>query len=87
MFHVFGAVAEFERDLILERTMAGLEAAKARGRYGGRPRALNEGKAKLARRLKDEGEHSVEDICEMLGVGRAILYRYLSKGAERPNDE
>lgn len=77
VFHVFGAVAEFERDLILERTMAGLEAAKVRGRYGGRPRALDEGKAKLARRLKDEGEHSVEDICSMLGVGRSTLYRYL----------
>jgi DNA invertase Pin-like site-specific DNA recombinase len=69
VFHVFGAVAEFERDLILERTMAGLEAAKARGRHGGRPRALDEGKAKLARRLKDEGEHSVEEICSMLGPG------------------
>lgn len=77
VFHVFGAVAEFERDLILERTMAGLEAAKARGRHGGRPRALDEGKAKLARRLKDEGEHSVEEICSMLGVGRSTLYRYL----------
>ncbi len=77
VFHVFGAVAEFERDLILERTMAGLEAAKARGRHGGRPRALDEGKAKLAKRLKDEGEHSVEEICSMLGVGRSTLYRYL----------
>ena len=79
VFHVFGAVAEFERDLILERTMAGLEAAKARGRHGGRPRALDEGKAKLARRLKDEGEHSVEEICSMLGVGRSTLYRYLGE--------
>lgn len=87
VFHVFGAVAEFERDLILERTMAGLEAAKVRGRYGGRPRALNEGKAKLAKRLKDEGEHSVEEICSMLGVGRSTLYRYLGEdgyeGADR----
>ena len=82
VFHVFGAVAEFERDLILERTMAGLEAAKARGRHGGRPRALDEGKAKLARRLKDEGEHSVEEICSMLGVGRSTLYRYLQEPAE-----
>ncbi len=89
VFHVFGAVAEFERDLILERTMAGLEAAKARGRHGGRPRALGEGEAKLARRLKDEGEHSVEEICSMLGVGRSTLYRYLgsddghARGGER----
>lgn len=80
VFHVFGAVAEFDRDLILERTMAGLEAAKAKGRHGGRPRALDEGKAKLARRLKDEGEHSVEEICSILGVGRSTLYRYLAEG-------
>ena len=79
VYHMFGAVAEFERDLILERTMAGLEAAKARGRHGGRPRALDEGKAKLAQRLKNEGEHSVEEICSMLGVGRSTLYRYLSE--------
>lgn len=82
VFHVFGAVAEFERDLILERTMAGLEAAKARGRHGGRPRVLDEGRARLARRLKDEGEHSVEEICSMLGVGRSTLYRYLADGSE-----
>lgn len=84
VFHVFGAVAEFERDLILERTMAGLEAAKARGRHGGRPRALDEGKANLARRLKDEGEHSVEEICSMLGVGRSTLYRYLGEDGRGP---
>ena len=59
VFHVFGTVAEFERDLILQRTMAGLKAAKARGRHGGRPRALDGGKAKLARRSKDDAEHSV----------------------------
>jgi len=62
VFHVFGAVAEFERDLVLERTVAGLEVARARGRRGGRPRALDESKARLARRLKAEGEHSVEEI-------------------------
>lgn len=72
-------MAAFERDLILERTMAGLEAARARGRHSGRPRALDHGKAKLARRLKDEGERSVEEVCSMLGVGRSTLYRYLGK--------
>jgi DNA invertase Pin-like site-specific DNA recombinase len=82
VLHVFGAVAEFERDLILERTMAGLEAAKARGRHGGRPRALDDGKAKLARRLKDGGEHSVGEICSMLGLGRSTLYRYLAENNE-----
>ena len=79
VFHVFGAVAEFERDLVLEKTVAGLEAARPCGRRGGRPRALDESKAKLARRLKAEGEHSVEEIFSMLGVGRSTLYRYLAE--------
>ena len=77
IFHVFGALAEFEREIIRERTLAGLESARARGRQGGRPRALDQNRARLARRLKDEGEHSVEQICTMLGVGRSTLYRYL----------
>ena len=79
VFHVFGAVAEFERDLVLERTVAGPEAARARGRRGGRPRALDDSKARLARRLDAEGEHSVEEICSMLGVGRSTLYGYLAE--------
>src|SRR5215210_6289520 len=82
VFHVFGAVAEFERDLVLERTVAGLEVARARGRRGGRPRALDESRARLARRLKAEGEHWVEEICSMLGVGRSTLYRYLAETVE-----
>ena len=85
VFHVFASIAEFERELIRERTMAGLEAARARGRVGGRPRALDEGKARLARKLKEEGEHSVEEICAMLGVGRSTLYRYLQDSEEVAN--
>ena len=77
VYHVFASIAEFERELIRERTLAGLESARARGRHGGRPRALDENKAKLARKLKAEGAHSVEEIREMLGVGRSTLYRYL----------
>jgi DNA invertase Pin-like site-specific DNA recombinase len=82
IFHVFGALAEFEREIIRERTMAGLESARARGRHGGRPRALDESKAKLARRFKEEGDHSVKEICAMLGVGRSTLYRYLRESTE-----
>ena len=82
IFHVFGALAEFEREIIRERTMAGLESARARGRHGGRPKALDENRVNLAKRLKREGEHSVEEICEMLGVGRSTLYRYLADGSE-----
>ncbi len=85
VFHVFASIDEFERELIRERTLAGLESARARGRVGGRPRALDEGKAKLARRLKDEGEHSVEEICQMLGVGRSTLYRYLGENDSASN--
>jgi len=79
IFHVFGALAEFEREIIRERTMAGLELACACGRHGGRRRTLDENRAKLARRLKREGEHSVEEICSLLGVGRSTPYRYLGE--------
>jgi DNA invertase Pin-like site-specific DNA recombinase len=77
VFHVFGAVAEFERDLIRERTMAGLEAARARGRKGGRKRAMDAKKVVLASKLLKDWETSVSDVCEAVGVSRATLYRYL----------
>ena len=87
IFHVFGALAEFEREIIRERTMAGLESAKARGRHGGRPRALDDNKAKLARGLKDEAEYSVEGLCEMLGVGRSTVYRHLGEAEKEGDNE
>jgi len=89
VFHVFASIAEFEREIIRERTMAGLKAARARGRVGGRPKALDDGRASLARKLKKEGEHSVEEICSMLGVGRSTLYRYLGENdaTERAQDQ
>lgn len=80
IFHVFGALAEFERDLIRERTQAGLAAARARGRRGGRPRseALNTPrKIALAQALYDNNGHTIDDICKALHVSRATLYRYL----------
>jgi len=67
--------------------VAGLESARARGRHGGRPRALDENRAKLARRLKDEGEHSVKEICRMLGVGCCTLYLYLGDGGQNAGEE
>jgi DNA invertase Pin-like site-specific DNA recombinase len=82
IFHVFGVLAEFEREIIRERTMARLESARERGRHGGRPRVLDENKAKLARRLKADREHSVEEICSMLGVGRSALSWNLNKGGK-----
>lgn len=81
IFHVFGALAEFERDLIRERTQAGLAAARARGRRGGRPRvaALNdEKKVAMARALYNDKRNTIADICATLRVSRATLYRYLA---------
>lgn len=77
VFHVFGALAEFERDLIRERTRAGLQAARARGRKGGRPRVLDQRKLALAQSLHNDPENSPGDIARVLGVSRSTLYRYL----------
>ena len=77
VFHVFGAMAEFERNLIKERTQAGLSAARARGRVGGRPKRLNEDKRKLAVRLYNEKQHSIDAICEMMGITKPTLYKYV----------
>ncbi len=77
IFHVFGALAEFERELIRERTQAGLAAARARGRKGGRPRSLDPRKVAMARALHADKSNSIEDICKTLRVSRSTLYRYL----------
>ena len=82
IFHIFGSLAEFERDLIRERTQAGLAAARARGRKGGRPRAAaldDERKVARAQALYNDKQYSVKDICEMLHVSRSTLYRYAAK--------
>jgi DNA invertase Pin-like site-specific DNA recombinase len=69
IFHIFGALAEFERNLIRERTMAGLAAARARGRLGGRPKKLaSDHKVQLARSLYQQRQHSIADICKTLGI-------------------
>lgn len=80
VFHVFGALAEFERDLIRERTEAGLTAARARGKVGGRPRAeaLNTPeKVRVAKALHADKHNSVTDICRTLRVSRTTFYRYM----------
>jgi len=79
IFHVFGALAEFERDIIRERTKAGMAAAKTRGRIGGRPRIMDVKKIAYARVLMDSEESTVDEICEELGISRATLYRYLKE--------
>jgi len=70
VFHIFGALAEFERNLIRERTQAGLQAARARGRMGGRPKSLTQDKQALAVKLYDEKQHTIVQICEMMGISK-----------------
>jgi DNA invertase Pin-like site-specific DNA recombinase len=77
IFHIFGALAEFERDLIRERTQAGLLAARARGRKGGRPKMLTGKKLAMARALYAGKSHSIKDICNTLQILKASLYRCL----------
>src|SRR5687768_1829920 len=76
VFHVFGALAEFERDLIRERTMAGLAAARARGRRGGR-RGLSPEKVHQLRTLAADQTNSIPGICRTLGISRATFYRHV----------
>ena len=76
------ALAEFERDLIRERTQAGLQAARARGRKGGRPRSLDARKLAQARSLHKDPANTVAEICATLGISRATFYRHLASPAE-----
>jgi len=79
-FHLFAALAEFERDVIRERTQASLTAARARGRQGGRPKGLSkkaQHTARLAAQLYEEGQLSGQAICEQLAISRKTLYNYL----------
>lgn len=84
IFHIFSALAQFERRLIQERTKAGLAAARARGRCGGRPRLESEqAKVRAAKKLSGDTSITIDDICETLGISRSTYYRYL---AMRPDD-
>jgi DNA invertase Pin-like site-specific DNA recombinase len=84
VFHLFGALAEFERDLIRERTTAGLAAARARGRLGGRPRKLADPKQlALARQLHAAGQTDIATICRTLGISRATLYRSVDRSSDQ----
>lgn len=80
VFHVFGALAEFERAIIRERTKAGLEAARSRGRKGGRPPKLSKDKLRIAKTLLRDPELSVGEVARHVGVSPATLYRYLPGG-------
>ena len=80
VFNIFASLADFERDLIIERTRAGLASARARGRNGGRPKGLSasaEKKAIAAEALYKKGDLSIREIVENLEISKATLYRYL----------
>ncbi|MCL9684199.1 recombinase family protein [Legionella maioricensis] len=78
IFHIFGALAEFERNLIRERTHAGLAAARARGKKGGRPKKLSADKTQLAIQLYESKTYSITKICELIGVSKPTLYKYIT---------
>jgi DNA invertase Pin-like site-specific DNA recombinase len=75
IFSIFGAIAEFERNLIQERTRAGLTAARARGRVGGRPHKLTKDQIRTARKLYEAKDMTVEEIGRVLGVSRSTINR------------
>lgn len=83
VFHIFGALSEFERNLIRERTKAGLEAARSRGKQGGRPKKLTQEKRQRAKNLynqkgsEDSEKLSIDEICSILEISKPTLYRYL----------
>ena len=86
VFGIFAALAEFERELIVERTRAGLAAARTRGRYGGRPYKMTTAKLRLAQAAMGRPETKVAELCAELGVARQTLYRFVSPTGElRPD--
>jgi DNA invertase Pin-like site-specific DNA recombinase len=77
IFHIFGALAEFERNLIRERTTAGLVAARARGKTGGRPKALTERQLTIAQSLYSDKRTPIPEICRTLKISKSTFYRYV----------
>ncbi|HEI6418175.1 TPA: recombinase family protein [Staphylococcus aureus] len=86
LYHLFAAFAEFERNLILERSSAGRIAARARGRYGGRPEKLNQKDLNLLKTLYDNGT-PIKTIAEQWQVSRTTIYRYLNKLEEKEDEK
>ena len=82
VFGIFATLAEFERDMIRERTLAGLAAARARGRKGGRKFALSKAQVRLAQAAMAQRDTSVSDLCKELGIERVTLYRYVGPKGE-----
>ena len=86
VFSVIGAMAEYERNLIRERTMAGLASARARGRKGGRPKQLDEGQVRVAIALAEAGELPIKEICEQVGCSRSTYYRQVAPRLKAPTE-
>ena len=84
VFHIFGALAEFERALIRERTQAGLQAARARGRKGGRRKRLDRDQRAHAVDLYRSRKHTVKQICGLMGISRSTLYAYVEEFSKPP---
>ena len=84
MFHLFGALAEFEKNLINERSKAGLDAARSRGKLGGRPKALDRNQRQLAVKLYHDRQHSIGEICSMMKISKPTLYSYLAAAQNTP---
>ncbi|WP_419901194.1 recombinase family protein [Kiloniella sp.] len=84
VFHMFGALAQFERALIRERTHAGLQAARARGRMGGRPKLLATKQRQHAVSLYKSRDHTVKEICELMGISKQTLYTYVEEFSDGP---
>ena len=82
VFGIFATLAEFERDLIRERTLAGLAAARSRGRKGGRKFALTKAQVRLAQAAMSQRDTSVSELCKELGIERVTLYRYVAPNGE-----
>ena len=80
VFHIFGALAEFEREIIRERAQAGLQSARSRGKIGGRPKALTPNEVQILRNMAADKSLTVSDICKTLGIGRTTFYRYVKAG-------
>ena len=79
VFHLFASLAEFERNLIRERTMAGLAAARTRGKQGGRRKKLDAKQRQLAITLHQQRQHTIKEICLMLGISKQTLYTYVNE--------
>lgn len=86
VFHVFAALAEFERNIIRERTLAGMKAARARGKLGGRPPKLSEGEMAMAKSLIKANDVPISEIARQLGVSRTTLYRLFPASAAKDKE-